>query len=70
MNAPFGDGDVAAMAAGLVRAYGTEAAASRATERALAELDDGNLSAARIWRQVLNAVHRVAASDLGDAGAP
>ncbi len=65
MNASFGDDDVAAMAVGLVRAYGTEAAACRATERALAELDDGNLSAARSWRRVLNAVHRVAASNPG-----
>jgi hypothetical protein len=64
--ASFGDGDVTAMAAGLVRAYGIEAAACQATEQALAELDDGNPLIARTWRRVLNAVHRLAASDPED----
>lgn len=59
----IGNVDVTTMAAELVRAYGIEAAASRATKRTLAELDDGNLSMARAWRQVLNAVHRLAALD-------
>jgi len=62
----IGDADVTTMAAGLVRAYGIEAAARRATEQALMELDDGNLSGARRWRRVLNAVHRFAASEPGD----
>jgi hypothetical protein len=65
-SAMIGDADVTTMAAGLVRAYGIEAAARRATEQALTELDDGNVSGARRWRRVLNAVHRFAASDPDD----
>jgi hypothetical protein len=62
----IGDVDVTTIAAGLVRAYGIEAAVHRATEQALADLDDGNLPNARTWRRVLNALHRVAASDPDD----
>ncbi len=61
--ATIGDVDVTTMATGLVRAYGIEAAALTATERALAGLDGGNLSMARTWRQVLNAVHRCEARE-------
>jgi hypothetical protein len=62
----IGETDVPTMAADLVRAYGIEAAARRATEQALADLDNGNLSTARMWRRVLNEVHRFAASKPDD----
>src|SRR5215831_8441915 len=51
----IGDADIAAIADGLVRVYGAGEAAQRATERALAELDGGNVGVATTWRRVLNA---------------
>jgi hypothetical protein len=53
------DSDVLAMADGLARAYGVRGAIAAATDRALAELDDGNVRVAVTWRRVLNALHRM-----------
>ena len=57
------DSDVLAMADGLARAYGVKAAMKTATDRALAELDDGNLRVAVTWRRILNALHRMERPD-------
>lgn len=57
------ESDVLAMADGLARAYGVRVAVATATDRALAELDDGNIRVAVTWRRVLNALHRMEPAD-------
>src|SRR5271170_7468165 len=50
------DSVIAAMATGLAREYGLVRAAATATDRALAELDQGHVGVARTWRRILNAL--------------
>jgi len=56
------DTEIAAMAAGLARAYGLTDAATKATDYALAALDQGHLGLARTWRRILNVLNRSTAS--------
>ena len=53
------DHEIRSMAEDLARTYGVAAAIGRATERALAELEQGHLRVATTWRRVLNALNRI-----------
>ncbi len=53
--------EVTSMADELARAYGVTAAAARATEQALAELERGHVGVATTWRRILNALNRMSA---------
>jgi len=55
------DSVIAAMATGLAREYGLAHAAATATDRALAELDQGHVGVARTWRRILNALNQLSA---------
>jgi hypothetical protein len=54
--------EIAAMANGLVQAYGMPRAIETATDHALAALDQGHLGVAKTWRRILNSLNQASAS--------